>query len=218
MAKKKVAKKAASRSTGSKKKFQSSPKSKGKMSQAKPIKVLARKSREPSDDIISMILEDHQALKQLIQVMKDTDIDLDERQNAFEEFAPRLTVHAKPEEKTMYTFMKDDEDLREQGFEGDVEHSLADQLAEEIRRTNDEDLWTARVKVLAELVEHHIQEEEDVLLPDFKKHSGEENRADLGREFIRLKQELEDMGGRDTVEEGEEYESEEGEEIETEIR
>jgi len=42
---------------------------------------------------------------------------------------------------------------------------FADQLVEENMRTDDEDLWSARVKVLAELVEHHIEQEpKNVLL------------------------------------------------------
>lgn len=207
MAKSKVTKKSTSKNNHSKKASASGTKSKTKMSSAKPVKMMA-KQQESKEDIIELILEDHKALKNLIKVMKETENDLEERQEAFAEFAPLLTTHAKPEEGTMYNFMKEDEELREQGFEGDVEHNLADQLVEEIKRTDDEDLWSARVKVLAELVEHHIEEEEEELLPDFRKHSEKEERSELGREFMRLKQELEEMGSQDTVEESEEYESE----------
>jgi hemerythrin superfamily protein len=175
----------------------------------KPVKKAAPKTNK--EDIIEMILHDHKALKKLIKVMKNSDKDLSERQEAFEEFAPLLVVHAKPEEQTMYVFMKDDEDLREEGFEGDVEHGLADQLLEEIKRTDDEDLWGARVKVLAELVEHHIEEEEDELLPDFRKHSDIEERVQMGAKFMELKHKLEEQGGKDTVEEDVEYEEDEEE-------
>lgn len=170
------------------------------------------KNAKPNkEDIIELILHDHKALKKLIKVMKNSDNDLSERQEAFEEFAPLLVVHAKPEEQTMYVFMKDDEDLREEGFEGDVEHGLADQLLEEIKRTDDEDLWGARVKVLAELVEHHIEEEEEELLPDFRKHSDIEERVQMGAKFMELKNKLIEQGGKDTVDEGVEYEEDEDE-------
>lgn len=213
MANSKIAKKNA----GSSKKSSKTTKSvsQRKTTSPKPVKVMANKSKEAGDDIIDLILNDHKPLKKLIKVLKNSDTELEVRQNAFEEFAPLLTVHAKPEERTMYLFMKDDEELREQGFEGDVEHALADQLVEEIKRTDEEDLWSARVKVLAELVEHHIEEEEDELLPDFKKHSEKEERVNLGKEFMRLKQELENMGGKDTVEE-EDFEIEELEEYQKE--
>ncbi|MBX2989377.1 MAG: hemerythrin domain-containing protein [Bdellovibrionaceae bacterium] len=144
-----------------------------------------------AEDIVQLILEDHKPLKKLIKIMKDTDKDLEERKAAFEQFAPLLVTHAKPEEQSLYVYMKKDEDTREEALEGDVEHGLADQMLEEAKRTDDEDLWTARVKVLAELVEHHIEEEEEELLPEFKKNSEPEERRKLGHIFLRLKDKIE---------------------------
>ncbi|MBO9667822.1 MAG: hemerythrin domain-containing protein [Bdellovibrio sp.] len=165
---------------------------------SKSIFQRAQEALNKHDDIVEMILEDHKPLKELIKVMKDSDRSLDERANAFAEFAPLLICHAKPEEQSLYIYMKNDEDLREEGFEGDVEHALADQLVEEIMRTDDPDLWGARVKVLAELVEHHIQEEEDELLPDFKKHSEVKDRRNIGVTFLALKTKLLEKGGEET--------------------
>ncbi len=146
-----------------------------------------QKTQLTESDIVNLILEDHKPLKELIKIMKDSDIPAQERFDAFNEFSPTLIAHAKPEEEILYTFMKTDEDLREEAFEGDVEHALADQLMEEIKRTTDEDLKSARIKVLAELVEHHIEEEEEELLPDFKKNSDTKQRSILGNDFLELK-------------------------------
>ncbi|NUN06917.1 MAG: hemerythrin domain-containing protein [Bdellovibrio sp.] len=158
-----------------------------------------KKNLGTESDIVNLILEDHKSLKRLIKVMKDSEKHrLAERAEAFAEFAPLLVAHAKPEEQVLYIYMKQDEDLREGGFEGDVEHQLADQLVEEIMRTDDEDLWSARVKVLAELVEHHIEEEEEDLLPDFKKESEENERRFMGQKFLLLKTKLLEQGGLET--------------------
>ncbi|UYL10261.1 immunity 49 family protein [Bdellovibrio sp. SKB1291214] len=163
------------------------------------------KSQEPRitkmDDIIEMILEDHKPLKKLIKIMKDSDREISERAEAFAEFAPLLISHAKPEEDSLYAFMKKDEDLREEGLEGDVEHQLADQLCEEIKRTTDPEEMGARIKVLAELVEHHIEEEEEDLLPDFKDNSEIEERVALGKQFIELKTAMLVKGGEDSPKE-----------------
>lgn len=166
---------------------------------SKDTKRNTQKSMET--DIVGLILEDHKSLKELIKIMKDTDTELSERAEAFAEFAPLLTSHAKPEEQVLYTYMKADEELREEGFEGDVEHQLADQLVEEIMRTDDQDQWSARVKVLAELVEHHIDEEESELLPDFRKNSESSERMEMGQNFLMLKTKLLEAGGVDTVKE-----------------
>jgi hemerythrin superfamily protein len=147
-----------------------------------------RKSQEL--DIIDIIMEDHKMLKELIETLKDSETELEERQEAFDEFAPLLVTHAKPEEESLYEFMKRDDELRSEAFEGDVEHVLADQLLEEIQREEDSDMWSAKVKVLAELVEHHIEEEESELLPEFRKHSNPEERAMIAEQFIDLKTEM----------------------------
>lgn len=142
---------------------------------------------EMAGDIIDLILDDHKDLKRLIKVLKNDDADLGDRYAAFEEFAPLLILHAKPEEQTLYTEMKNDKELRAEGMEGDIEHNIADRLLNEVKGTTDEDMWSAKVKVLAELVEHHIKEEESTLLPDYKKRSDIQVRRQLGEKFLVLK-------------------------------
>lgn len=182
-------------------------KSKKASGSKKPRKSIGKRSTSESsrgnEDIVQLILKDHKQLKQLIKILKDDEADVSERQDAFEQFAPLLIMHAKPEEQTMYEAMKEEDDLRAEGFEGEVEHQLADQLLEEAKRTDDEDLWCARVKVLAEIVEHHIREEESTLLPDFKKECQPEQREELAQEFLRLKSELAEQGGTDSPSERE---------------
>ena len=155
-------------------------------------------------DIIELILEDHKPLKELISVMKDSEADMDDVADAFDEFAPLLMNHAKSEERSLYVFMKkmDDEDILVEACEGDVEHNLADQLLEEIPVTEDEHEWRAKVKVLAELVEHHIKEEEKEMLPDFRKKTELEERVKLGEQFLQLKTLLNEQGYDESASEG----------------
>lgn len=149
------------------------------------------------EDIINLILEDHKPLKELIKVMKDDEATPAQRIKAFEKFGPLLVRHAKPEEQTWYVAMKKEDEMREEGHEGDVEHGLADQLCEEVKRTEDQSLKLARIKVLAELVEHHIEEEEEDMLPDFRKHSEIEERVELGFAYLEAQGVIDAMGDDD---------------------
>lgn len=158
----------------------------------------ASTQKRVSNDIVDLILEDHKPLKQLIRILKDDEQDFSKRSEAMDEFAVALISHAKPEEDVLYVEMKQNKELRAEGFEGEVEHTLADQMIEEIRRTTDPDLWSAKVKVLAELVEHHIEEEEEDLLPDFKEQSDSELRARLGDQFLQAKTAMLEQGGVDS--------------------
>lgn len=144
-------------------------------------------SVETRGDIIDLIMEDHRPLKELIEKMKDPEVDPGDKMVAFEEFASTLMMHSKPEEQALYSFLKEDDELRHEGIEGEIEHALADQLIVEIKSERDLDIWQAKVKILAEMVEHHIQEEEDQMLPEFKRNSSAEEREELGEKFLELK-------------------------------
>lgn len=140
------------------------------------------------EDIIKLILADHEPLKRLLSLLKDLKTPIRTRRRMFEQFAPLLLVHARSEQESLYTFLKEEnKELRLEGLEGDVEHSLAENLIEDLKMVEDSDLWSAKCKVLAELVEHHIQEEEDEMLPDFKKESDVEDRVMIGKQYLELK-------------------------------
>lgn len=138
-------------------------------------------------DICDLIREEHKPLKALIKILKDVDKGLETRRAAYAEFAPMLVAHAKPEEETLYVYVKHDDDLKNEAYEGEEEHALADQKIAEIDNTDNDDVWSAKVNVLAELVEHHIKEEEEELLPAFKKSTADVERTNLGDLYLKLK-------------------------------
>ena len=153
---------------------------------------------ESGADIIQVILKDHKPLWASIKIMKDEKSTYAEKKKAFYKFAPALIAHAKPEEQTWYMQMKSEKDFVVDGLEGDVEHSLADQLCEELKRTSDREMFMAKVKVLAELVEHHLEEEEEDMLPEFRKDSTAEERIALGEKYLKIQAVFVAKGGDDS--------------------
>ncbi len=156
-------------------------------SKSKKIGKSLSKGKSESNDIIQVILQDHKPLKQLIKILKDSEVEFLEKKPAFEEFAPLLLSHAEPEQESLYVHMKEEDELRAEGFEGDTEHAIASRLIEEINQSSEEDEWMAKVKVLAELVEHHIKEEENDMFKDVRKELSAEERIAIGEEYIRLR-------------------------------
>lgn len=146
---------------------------------------------EHHQDIIKAILKDHEPLKKLIHVLKMEGKSASELKPAFREFGPLLLAHAKAEDEVLYNFFKEEtKSMILKGFKGEVEHGLAEQLLDEAKNTDDEDVWLAKVKVLAELVENHIQEEETHVFAELKKHSNTDERKELGAEYLEEKEHL----------------------------
>lgn len=150
------------------------------------------------DTILSVIKEDHKPLKELIQVMKDSEKEASERMRAFEDFAPLLITHAKAEEQALYEFMKSKEELRQHAFEGEAEHTTADQLCEEIERGHDADEILGKIKVLAEAVEHHIKEEEGEIFSDIEKYTTPEVLKGLLAVYVKVQDQMISEGQDDS--------------------
>lgn len=163
----------------------------------RPTRSLSRSSRTArtgsnaqtsKDDIVKLIMLDHAPLKRLIAILKDSDLTIRTRRRAFDQFAPLLLVHAHAEQESFYAFLKDENrELRVHGLEGEVEHALAEYMIDEVKMAEDVGVWSARAKVLAELVEHHIEEEESEIIPDFKKEVDIEDRVLIGKQYLDLK-------------------------------
>ena len=142
---------------------------------------------DEGSDIIDLIMEHHKPLKQMIKTMKSEEATYVQKKKTFKEFALALVAHAKPEEKAWYKDLKAEHDMNVEAIEGDVEHNIADRLCAEIKRTKDKDTFLAKVKVLAEVVEHHIKEEEEELLPQFRKDSDSAERIKVGKRYLMLR-------------------------------
>ncbi|MGZ3797097.1 MAG: hemerythrin domain-containing protein [Pseudobdellovibrionaceae bacterium] len=181
-------------------------KSKAKLRAKTASRAAAKIYTSPDDkigeeDIVHLLLQDHKPMKKLLKILKNTENSIEDRQAAFEEFAPLFISHIKPEEQTFYVYLKHDDKAREQGLVGGIEHALANHLVEEAKRTVDDTLWSARVKVMSELVEKHLTEEDEILLPKFKKITDVEERRELGRDFLKLKNRLLEQREREVSEE-----------------
>jgi len=154
-------------------------------------KPAARKSQAPrkaprttraskSSDLaqmIAMLEDDHGRVDKLfkkIDKMKESDDD--GRHALVKQVCAALKVHAAIEEEVFYPAARDvlaDED--DMIDEAEVEHASAKQLIADIEQLETSDpIYDAKVKVLGEYIEHHVQEEEDDMFPKLKKKAGDQ--------------------------------------------
>lgn len=96
----------------------------------------------------------------------------------------------KAEESIFYSKLMDD-DSKEATLEGIEGHRAAQNVLKELEKTSREDeRWPAKLKVLKEMIEHHIKEEESKILKLAKTHLEKNEIKELGDKFETRKEEI----------------------------
>lgn len=169
----------------------------------KPRKATAKSASD--SDAIELLKADHKAVRELFseyEALAKDDADESEKQALAAQICAELTVHAQIEEELFYPALR--EAIEEQDLidEAEVEHSTARDLIAQIEGMEpDEELFDAKVTVLGEYVNHHVEEEEKEMFKLAKK-SGLD-LAGLGAALAERRDELKDeLGGGDDSEEG----------------
>jgi hemerythrin superfamily protein len=141
-------------------------------------------------DAIALLKEDHRTVEELFAKFEKASGDGRKRSIA-EEICLDLSVHAQIEEEIFYPACegKVDEDLLKESY---VEHDGAKVLIAEIMAGGpDDEYYDAKVKVLSEEIEHHVEEEEKRMEGLFAqaRKAGLDMDA-LGQELAARKQQL----------------------------
>lgn len=114
-------------------------------------------SRDPA--AIQLLKQDHRTVEDLFEEFEQTDRPAEKRAIA-QQICQELTIHAMIEEEIFYPAVKDVIDEEIYG-EAHVEHDGAKVLIAEIMAADPGDeFYDARVKVLSEMIKHHVNEEE----------------------------------------------------------
>ena len=113
-----------------------------------------------TQDAVALLKEDHRAVEDLFAKFENASGDRAKEKLA-KQICLELTVHAQIEEEIFYPACegKVDEDLLKEAY---VEHDGAKVLIGEIEDGSEasDEFYDAKVKVLQEQIEHHVEEEE----------------------------------------------------------
>lgn len=118
----------------------------------------------------------------------------EEKQELFEQIADRLAAHTTIEEKFFYPSIKSEgtEDIVRESLE---EHLAAKRLiADLIDLEPDDEAFDAKMAVLREQIEHHVEEEEDDMFKKVRKECSKEQLEDLG---LQMEEEYEELMDRE---------------------
>jgi len=124
-------------------------------------------------DATALLERDHAEVRKLFkqyQKLADADADAADRQELAAQICTMLTVHATIEEEIFYPAAREADVEVDLLAEAEVEHASAKDLIAQIESMSPTDeLYDAKVVVLGEYVDHHVQEEEGEMFPKCRK-------------------------------------------------
>lgn len=146
-------------------------------------------------DAIALLKQDHALVKELLTALAETSTRaVKKRTDLLQQIAVNLKAHTTIEEEIFYPAFKKAGEKHEAKmyFEALEEHRAAEDLVlPDLLQTDPAtDQFSGRAKVLKELIEHHIDEEETEMFKDAKKLLSKEQLTDLGTAMSTRKEEL----------------------------
>jgi hypothetical protein len=161
---------------------------KGKSSSATKQTRGLGKAGSTSGPLFDLLKEDHDRVKDLFEQIEDSEDDAESREELFSQIREDLEIHMEGEETYLYPALEEHEDTKEMALEAYEEHHVAKTVLSEVIELDQEDeRWKAKMKVLKELVEHHIQEEEGELFKLTKKVLAKEEIQEISDSIEQLK-------------------------------
>ena len=111
-------------------------------------------------DAIALLKADHKQVAEWFEQFETARSD-ESKQALAQQICAALTVHATIEEEIFYPAFLDATGETDLHHEAEIEHQGAKNLIAEIEESSpDDEYFDARVTVLAEMIRHHVNEEE----------------------------------------------------------
>jgi hemerythrin superfamily protein len=140
----------------------------------------------PEGDILETLHREHDEVQSLLKQLVDSD-SAPGRRALLQQIKDALVPHTRAEEKVVYdrVLKLKGEKNQVDGHEGYFEHETADRMLanlgkiEQVKSAE----FTAAAKVLKELIEHHVAEEERNIWADVRKNFSNDQRVAMNEEF-----------------------------------
>lgn len=144
---------------------------------------------------IDLLKADHEKVKSILsQLSESTDRAVKKRTELLEKLELEVSIHTQLEEEILYPAYKaaGGKAEAEMYYEAKEEHRTVDSLVlPDLKGTDPTSPeFAGRVKVIKELLEHHIEEEETDMFPHAKKILGKAKLDELGDQMLTLKARL----------------------------
>ncbi len=155
-------------------------------------------TKERNVDAIQLLKEQHEEVMDALEQYEQSD-DVAEKRELFIEIADNFSAHASVEEKLFYpaVYVGEMKELLQEAVE---EHLAAKRTIADLLELEPSDAqFDAKMKVLQEQIEHHVEEEEKVLFPKVRQSFSKDELEALGAEMEAMTEELEQTEPRHEI-------------------
>jgi hemerythrin-like domain-containing protein len=141
---------------------------------------------------VTLLTTDHTEMKKLMNELDETtDRGIKIRHELFGKLRDKLEIHETIEEEIFYPALKEHPKAKDIVLEGIEEHHVVDGIVAELEDLSVEDeTWGAKLTVMKENVEHHMEEEESDMFPKAKKVFDDDELKALGERMQARRDEL----------------------------
>jgi hemerythrin superfamily protein len=143
-------------------------------------------------DALTLLKADHDKVKGMLNKLDETTERAEvTRTEGLQALKQELTVHETIEEEILYPALKEFSKTRDIAFEAYEEHHVVDTIMAELEQTPvDDETWAAKLTVMKENLEHHIEEEEGEMFKQARQVMDEGELEALGERMAARKEEL----------------------------
>ena len=143
------------------------------------------------EKLFEAIRKDHKEVKGIFANMlhaKKNEL----REELLEKLQSEIVPHMRAEERAVYMTLREDcNECREDVLEAFEEHHAARLILNELQELSpDDERFMAKATVLKEIVEHHLQEEENKLFEDIRHAMKEDKAEQILQQFMQEKERI----------------------------
>jgi hemerythrin superfamily protein len=133
-------------------------------------------------DVVALIKSQHRQVEALLEKAQNQDGDV---ASLMQQVSDLLVPHSEAEESFVYPTIRNlDPSETEEVHDGAAEHHHIEELLRELlSQEPDSPGFDGKLAALVGELQHHVEEEEEDLLPILSKKASDEQRADLGARF-----------------------------------
>lgn len=145
-------------------------------------------------DVFKLLKQDHKEVRTLFKKLESSRPSK-AREKGLQQLHEALTLHIEAEEQIVYPRLREEKKFRRTIGEAYEEHHVATLMLQELTQTPMKDeRWGAKLTVLKEMLEHHLQEEEKELFPQANRALAKGEPKEMGQRVEEWKtQRLADM-------------------------